>query len=295
MAQPTMSSRRHLFDEWAQSPAAPQFPSAHEEHEAEQAFEAGWNAREGKRFLHAYRVSDVDMPLVPAPAEREWMSDPYVAAERCLPIVMANQSGWLLLSAHCFTAHWNGGPKASDIEITYADGPEPYPAESVFGQGIITFRPPYLFRTSPGYNLLVRGPANYPSDGACPLEGLVETDWTFATFTVNWQLTQSLPFVQSVRVHVGDPIAMLVPQRRSELEQFETRILELDADPAVAEEYRAYRDSRAQFKSDRLTPGTRAQERGWERHYYQGRTVLGQKAPEHQTRRHLQGFDVSEG
>ncbi len=66
-----------------------------------------------------------------------------------------------------------------------------YPATSMFGHGILTFHIPFLVRTHPGYNLLVRGPANMPRDGVSPLEGIVETDWAVATFTMSWQLTLS--------------------------------------------------------------------------------------------------------
>jgi hypothetical protein len=48
------------------------------------------------------------------------------------------------------------------------------PAMRHFGHGILTLHLPFLFRTPPGWNLLVRGPANRPKDGAAPLEGLVE-------------------------------------------------------------------------------------------------------------------------
>jgi hypothetical protein len=215
------------------------------------------------------------------------MDNPYVAAGRCLPIVMANQGGWLLLSAHRFSVHWAGlsGHKNS-LVITWLKGEPPYPAESNFGGGIITFRPPYLFRTSPGYNLLVRGPANYPIAGVAPIEGLIETDWTASTFTMNWQMTNSDAYFE-----IGDPIAMLVPQKRSDLEQFDVGMQTLSDNPELESEYIAYRDSRSQWKEDANKGGTYANERGWQRHYYQGKTVLGVKAAEHQTRRHLKSFE----
>lgn len=233
----------------------------------------------------------MQMPLVPAPPDRKWMNEPYVAAERCLPIVVANQGGWFLLSAHNFHVHWNmsrGHVNAMtiDYEVGQYPNPQPYPAESNFGGGILTFRPPYLFKTSPGYNLLVRGPANLPIEGATPLEGLVETDWTASTFTVNWQLT-----APDVYVSRGDPIAMLVPHKRDDLEEFETRFCDLKDNPELEAEYLAYRDGRSQWKQDANKEGTTANERGWQRHYYQGQTVLGVKSPEHRTRRNLQSFE----
>ena len=58
-----------------------------------------------------------------------------------------------------------------------------------FGHGVLTWHLNYLFRTSPGYNLYARGPANWPKDGIVPLEGIIETDWSVATFTMNWKVT----------------------------------------------------------------------------------------------------------
>jgi Family of unknown function (DUF6065) len=41
----------------------------------------------------------------------------------------------------------------------------------------------------PGYNLYVRGASNFPKDGAYALDGIFETDWAVATFTMNCKLT----------------------------------------------------------------------------------------------------------
>ena len=59
------------------------------------------------------------------------------------------------------------------------------------------------------------------------LEGLVETDWAVATFTMNWKLTVPR---RLIRFEPDDPICMLVPQRRGELESFEPTVAELRID-----------------------------------------------------------------
>ena len=56
----------------------------------------------------------------------------------------------------------------SNIEFEASPG-ESHLAESLFGHGILTWTLPYLFRTPPGYNLLARGPANWPKDGSAHL------------------------------------------------------------------------------------------------------------------------------
>jgi len=45
-------------------------------------------------------------------------------------------------------------------------------------------------RTPAGVNLWVKGPANMVKNGVQALEGMVETDWTAASLTMNWKLTR---------------------------------------------------------------------------------------------------------
>jgi hypothetical protein len=128
--------------------------------------------------LIAFRVSaSPRMRLVPAPSARPWMlATNERFANRCLPLLIANQAGWCLLNSHPMRATWDGGNDIRSVHIEYLKGWPPYPAASHFGHGIVTWTVPYLFRTPPGYNSLVRGPVNWPKDAAHPLEGIVETD-----------------------------------------------------------------------------------------------------------------------
>jgi hypothetical protein len=108
-------------------------------------------------------------------------------------MLIANQSGWELRNPCAFTATWFGQENGADVMIV----PDKRDADQLlpvghFGSGILTWNLPLLFRTPPGYNLLVRGPANYPKDGVCPLAGIVETDWASASFSMSWKLTRKL-------------------------------------------------------------------------------------------------------
>ena len=95
---------------------------------------------------------------------------------RCLPLLVANESGWVLLNPVAFQATWDGAPSPEAVSIDFGDtDPRPFPVSSHFGHGVVTFGIPYIFRTSAGWNLLARGPANWPKEGIAPLEGLVET------------------------------------------------------------------------------------------------------------------------
>jgi hypothetical protein len=230
----------------------------------------------------------LSVKLVTAPGTRAWMEASNARfANRCLPLLIANQSGWLLLSDHSFRVTWSGATALEALTIEYLSGPQPYPAASHFGHGILTFSLPFLFRTSPGYNLLVRGPANLPKDGAAALEGVVETDWCPATFTVNWQLTRKH---QPVLFEQGEPIAMLVPQRRGELESFRPALRTLQADHAVLSEYQEWSRARAQFLADLRVPGSQAVQQKWQKDYFQGVSARGASISEHQTKLALREF-----
>ncbi len=263
--------------------------------------------------LVAYELHQAaDMPLRTAPVDRTWMDiAPQRAPYRCLPLVIANQAGWWVPCPVSFTAYWDGGLGKENLQITFgssaettglsglfapivvsADQPSPVVQSdaritSHFGNGVITFSIPYLFRTPRGINLWVKGPSNYIKDGVQPLEGVVETDWLSATFTMNWKVTRPC---QPVHFERGEPICMIVPLPRGVAEQLEPVYVPLDDNPELAREYREWERARSTFNADlaRLQPD--AVKRGWQRDYMHGRSVSGQQAEEHQTRLHLREF-----
>jgi hypothetical protein len=239
--------------------------------------------------LTAYRLDDgsADEDLWAAPIQRAWMEQtPQRFANRCLPLLIANQSGWLLINTETVRLTWDGGRELDSLTIEYEGAPHSRPFVSHFGSGIVTYLVPYLFRTSPGWNLLVRGPSNCPKDGIYPLEGVVETDWATATFTMNWHLTRPGMTVTFIR---GEPVAMVVPQRRGDLERVSPRIKDLSSDPSLDAAYQAWQASRQEFLAD-LDEGGLPRGKDWQRHYFRGRTVDGYEFPDHQTRLRVNDF-----
>ena len=235
------------------------------------------------------RYGAVEPALFRAPPRRRWMDDSAGRfAYRCLPLVMANQAGWLLRNPITFSASWNGGPSGGDIQIL-ADpsqrgfrrdqGPESV-VESHFGEGILTFQLPYLFRTSPGYNLWVKGPSNLLKDGIQALEGLVETDWSPAPFTMNWKFTRSF---QTVTFFEGEPICQVLPYPRGLIEQFEPEVRALADDPELAASYGEWHARRGGFLAERAVPGSEARRKDWQKDYYRGHAPAGLRFEEHQT------------
>jgi hypothetical protein len=244
------------------------------------------------RPLVAFRVTPLpNMRLVVASTERNWMlaTDQHFA-NRCLPLLIANQAGWLVLNSHKLRATWNGGDDIASIRIEYLSGVAPYPALSHFGYGILTWTLPYLFRTPPGYNLLVRGPSNWPKDGICALEGIVESDWTAATFTMNWKVTRpNLP----IMFEVNEPICMIVPQRRGELEEFRPQISDIHSDREAERKYKQWRASRTRFLDDLRMPFSKAAEKKWQKDYFRG-VAAGEISTVHETKLRLRDFDELE-
>jgi hypothetical protein len=240
---------------------------------------------EDAKALRAYRITMRPlMPIVPASLNRDWMDRTSGRfAYRCLPLLIANQSGWMILNSSKVATHWDGSNSADGLQVSTADGS----ASSHFGYGILTWTLPYLFRTPKGYNLQVRGPANYPKDGVCALEGIVESDWTEASFTMNWQITRPNTTITFER---DEPICMIVPQKRGELELFSPEVCSLRSDDELNRRHTAWGKSRKRFLE---AAASVEHTEGWQKHYFRGTTISGDPAEQHQTRLKIRAFTVS--
>jgi hypothetical protein len=248
--------------------------------------------------LVAYVTGASELDIVPAERSRDWMVKTGRSfANRCLPLLMANESGWWLRNRHAFTATWNGGPSQGDIGLRFDDSTldsalrfkDP---SSTFGYGILTWSIPCVFRTPPGVDLLVRGPANLPKDGATALEGLVATDWIEATYTMNWKLTRAgLP----VRFERGEPFAMVLPQGRLDLERYRPVVRPLRDAPALRDQLRQWTERRKlehvrAFAAEHV-PGIGGPQ--WDGSYMRGERQDSSRFEDHRVRRELRSFTVT--
>jgi len=227
------------------------------------------------------------MQLRPAERRREWIEAlPERFAYRCLPLAMANQTGWEILCPVAFTARWNGRAGLDAIRIRFRDEPSPL-IGSHFGHGILTFTPGYLFRTSKSHNLYLKGPANEPRDGIAPLEGLIETDWAPYTFTMNWQFTRKR---HKVSFEPGEAIGCILPYPRHYVGKFEARIRTLNEDAGLYGQYTAWRESRLEFNATLNEQGSEAERAGWQRSYMKGEDAQGRVFAGHQTKTLIKEF-----
>jgi hypothetical protein len=246
------------------------------------------------RPLIGFITRDNAPQISPAPISRTWMSKMAESRRgwpnRCLPMLIANQSGWELRNPCAFTATWMGREDLMDLMIApdKRDTGQFLP-ESIFGNGILTWHLPMLFRTPAGYDLLVRGPANYPKDAVSPLEGIVETDWASASFSMSWKFTRKL---MPVRFEVDEPICMIVPQRRAELEEFAPELRHIESDEDLHRKHEFFLRSRHEIGQLQVATDAAAGERvPWQGDYARGSHADGEAgAHDHRTRRHLRPF-----
>jgi hypothetical protein len=252
----------------------------------------------------AYEVQPYgDMPITAASSDRGWMDRTDKRyAYRCLPLAIANQAGWFIHNPTTFAAVWDGG-SGKDSVMLWFEAPNQPPGTplqyawtdsritSHFGSGIITIALPYLFRTPRSIGLWCKGPTNSFKDGAQPLEGIIETDWLPATFTMNWKLTRP---GHAVHFKKGEPICMIVPVPRGLAESLDPVRMPLAENPELHAQHREWSESRKQFIGDLQDQESQAARRGWQKHYYKGETNTGDRAEGHQTKLDLKEFRTRE-
>ncbi|WP_221191196.1 DUF6065 family protein [Sphingomonas sp. BK580] len=229
--------------------------------------------------------------LRPASSKREWMdATPESYAYRCLPLAIANAHGWEIGSPCAFRARWHGGvsPDAVELEID-ADVDVANRPVSLFGSGTITFHVEGLFRTSPGWNLWVGGPPNAAKDGLAALNGVIETDWSPYTFTMNWRFTRVGEWVSFAE---DEPFCFLFPVQRGVLEAIKPVVRPLSEAPELESAFSAWSASRDAFQEhvSRTRPTAPADK--WQKLYYRGVQPDGRPGPaDHEAKLRLPPFD----
>ena len=219
--------------------------------------------------------------------EREWMNaTPFRNAYRCLPLTIVNQTGWWINNPVGFTATWHGSARPGDISFSFDSPDDNWKLwiTSQFGEGIITWNTPFLFRTKPaGSRLLITGPANYFRTNAHPLTALIESDWMSMSFTMNYKImTPNEP----VRFEAGEPLFQAIPLMNNicaDLENAEVHFQKLTDDPAMAQEYHDWSTGRTAFHQAKARQEVKPDQ--WQKDYFQGRDSSGrQVATEHKTK-----------
>ena len=224
---------------------------------------------EGDLLLECFPTRLNPPELVPGRPERDWM-DAFAARHpyRCLPLTMANTTGWELLCPFGFEAEWDGGAGAEAIRITPLVEGTPLDAlvTSHFTHGVLTFHVGWLFRTPPGWAMRASGSPNRLKHGLAPLEGLVETDWLPYPFTMNWVFTAP----GKVRFEKEEPFCFIQPVPHRQLETFEPVGAPLSSDSDLSRQYEVWKQVRGEFNARIAEGDPAALKQAWQRYYFRG-------------------------
>jgi len=225
--------------------------------------------------------------IVPGRPQRAWMdafSDrhPY----RCLPMTMANTTGWEILCPVAFTAEWNGGIEQSDIKLAPEHpfaGFEDF-VKSHFAHGVVTFHPATC-SAPPRAGRLGRRPAQ-PRQGRHPAAGGPGGDRLAAfPFTMNWVFTRP----GRVRFAKGEPFCFINPGAGQGPEAFELVQRPLERDLDLLDQYEAWPRPPRRLQRPALQARAGGREGGLAALLFQGRDALGDRraAQAHVNKRRL--------
>jgi hypothetical protein len=238
--------------------------------------------------LECYPMNLRSPEIRPGQVQRTWMDNfPERHAYRCLPLTMANCTGWEILCPMDFTAEWNGGMAQKDIKLTPN---RPHPdfhdfVESHFSGGVITMHTGYMFRTPPGWAVWACGAPNHFKDGIQALTGLVETDWLPFPFTMNWMFTRP----GEVQFKKGEPFCFITLMEHRKLDAFEPVLKHLESDPVLNGQFESWTKERDTFNKKLARQDPETVKAAWQRYYFKGEfpDETGEAPKEHANKRRL--------
>lgn len=182
--------------------------------------------------------------IQPLPMKRGWMNNVIgTNAYQCVPMNIANQSGWVVLNPVEFCAIWDGGPTNKSLQVHYHEESKINYAMSHLHNGTLTIMPDFIIKTPEGISTLIRGVPNHPIQHITPLEAVVETDWLPFTFTYNFKFN----FPGEVIFKKGDPLFVFTPVKRTEIEQYTVTTKPIDKESEFGKEYFKYENSRREM------------------------------------------------
>ena len=235
--------------------------------------------------LNAYRVSLPDVKITTAPKTRDvFESSNQRFMLRCLHLVIAAQAGWFICTTEEIKFNCRNTKAPNGIEVSANSL-----AISHFGENVLTFSIPFIWETEKGWNLLIRGPSNYPVDWGSPLEGIVESGQDLnVTAPMNWVVPK---FNEEITLPKGFPYAMVVPVR-DDLESFDPIEFPWEKTPEEKrKKYLEWTSSRNNFNAKLKEFNSEESKRGWQKDYMVGSPKVG-NFDNHKTKLQLREFKL---
>ena len=230
--------------------------------------------------------------IKPAPKKRKWMEEtgwydkdgkykpPH--ANKCLPLVIANQMGWIITCPVGFTAVWNGhnAAKRGNVQFTFDDD-NPRWKQSIidqFGMGTFTLPVPYIFQTPPDTQLVTRGPTNSWKTNCQSLDAVMETDWLPYPFFQTWKIKRPN---EPVRFNAGEPYAMIYPVNVNTVKSWDFIVEDIESNEDLCAEYNEWTRRRRSFQSQLGDENFRKEHGDWQKDYSLGIYSDNTKADNH--------------
>lgn len=212
--------------------------------------------------VEAYTIdqNDTNMEIVPGICERNWFA-PH--AYRCTPLKVANRAGWDLRLNETVAVEWNGAPHLSDVEVIKGENV----AESVFGMGTFTLTIGYIWKLSPGWQLMVMPIPNGDLGDCEAMTAIMEPE----ILNYPWFLTMRMFSQGLTRITPGQRVARVMPIRIGEFEDSSFKIYSKETAEIQAE--------RVSLSADRellIKEGTKK----WGKHYHNASILKSSHAPE---------------
>lgn len=183
--------------------------------------------------------------------KRNWMDESYNKhAYRCLPVTMANVSGWEFILQEEVRVIWSGGNSVPRI----VNGDESSNCLSYKDRviadcnkiGMIDFRLGWIFNTEPGYETWLSGPPNLFIDGAVPMNAVIPSYWWPDEVQFNWKITA---IDEEVVFPKGMPFAFF-SVFKNELENFDIETEDMWTNHSLMQSRQAYNDAKMRKHKD---------------------------------------------
>lgn len=153
--------------------------------------------------------------------KRDWFVD---HAYFCLPLMIANQHGFIVKAAYDFSVFWDGGGYIPNVIVKHQEqNNQGQIISSHFGMGTFTIQNPWMVRTPNGVNTLVMNPPNFYIDGITHMTACVETDNLRRDFTFNLKITRPKVWIE---IKKGTPIGYMLPYPRYFIDNYNFKINE---------------------------------------------------------------------
>lgn len=182
--------------------------------------------------------------------KRDWMDDTYNKhAYQCLPMTVANVSGWELVLDEDLVVIWEGGNTVVKVLSggTQKDRQVAHPSMI----GIISLSTGWAINTEEGYATWVTGSPNYFIDGAVPLAATIPSSWWPDEVQMNWKITK---VNEPVTFPAGTPYCFFTVYPEGLLESVEFEVSNIWDKPDLIESRVKYSDMK--MKNQEENPWT---------------------------------------